>query len=118
MQLNKELNMERNFKLQNNEEIILISRDIKVKANDNEFFLTLFLTTERLVLLKDVSKELDYNAFLRARAASIPSNDEVIFDLPLKEIKDSYFKEDVNYLTLKDNNVLALYCENITKYIK
>ena len=104
----------KNFKLKEKEELVKIIKEIEVEANENKYILTLFLTTKRLVLLKDVNKELEFNAFLASRMVEIPENLEVVFDLDLKEIKDIKYKENANEITFKENdNILKLYCENI-----
>ena len=104
----------KNFKLKEKEELVKIIKEIEVEANENKYILTLFLTTKRLVLLKDVNKELEFNAFLASRMVEIPENLEVVFDLDLKEIKDVKYKENANEITFKENdNILKLYCENI-----
>lgn len=104
----------KNFKLGSNEELVKVLENIEIEANENKYVLTLFLTTKRLVLLKDVNKELEYNDFLASRLVNIPENLEVVFDLDLKEIKDVKYKENANEITFKENdNILKLYCENI-----
>lgn len=104
----------KNFKLKEKEELVKIIKEIEVEANENKYILTVFLTTKRLVLLKDVNKELEFNAFLASRMVEIPENLEVVFDLDLKEIKDIKYKENANEITFKENdNILKLYCENI-----
>ena len=104
----------KNFKLKEKEELVKIIKEIEVEADENKYILTLFLTTKRLVLLKDVNIELEFNAFLASRMVEIPENLEVVFDLDLKEIKDVKYKENANEITFKENdNILKLYCENI-----
>ena len=108
----------KNFKLKSNEELIKIISNIDVKANENKYVLTVFLTNKRLVLLKDVNKELEYNAFLASRLVNIPENLEVVFDLNIKEINTIKYTKGKNIITFKENdNKLILYCENITKLI-
>ena len=108
----------KNFKLKEKEELVKIIKEIEVEANENKYILTLFLTTKRLVLLKDVNKELEFNAFLASRMVEIPENLEVVFDLDLKEIKDVKYKENANEITFKENdNILKLYCENIKEML-
>ncbi len=109
----------KNFKLGSKEEIIKIWKNIEVEANENPYILTLFLTTKRLVLLKDVNKELEFNDFLASRMVAIPENLEVVFDLELEKVKEIKYKQGINKITFKENdNTLKLYCENITKFIK
>ena len=109
----------KNFKLEKNEELIKILKDILVEANENRYELTLFLTTKRLVLLKDVNKELEYNDFLASRLVCIPENLEVIFDMNFNEIKDIKYKNGINNITFKkSDNKLKLHCENLTKLVK
>ena len=80
--------------------------------------MTVFLTNKRLVLLKDVNKELEFNAFLASRLVNIPENLEVVFDLNLEEINTTKYTKGKNTITFKDNdNQLILYGENITKLI-
>lgn len=109
----------RNFKLDNNEDLIKVLKDIEVEANKNRYELTLFLTTKRLVLLKDANKELEYNDFLAARMVAIPENLEVVFEVNFAVIKEIKYKTGMNIITFKNNNnELKLYCEDITKLIK
>ena len=109
----------KNFKLKNGEELIKIVKNIEIEANENKYILTLFLTNERLILLKDVNKDLDYNAFLASRIVEIPENLEVVFDLKLTKIKDIRYKEGINEITFNDNDyTLKIYAENITQHIK
>ena len=117
LKLNKGVSM-KNFKLKENEEILKIAENILVKANENNFTLTMFLTNKRLILFKDINNELEYNAFLKARNVAIPANNEVVFDIDLTEIKEFSYQDDVNYITFKDNNTLKLYCSNFTNYLK
>lgn len=109
----------KNFKLKKGEELKKILKNIEVKANDNKYILTLFLTTERLVLLKDINKDLEYNTFLLTRLVEIPENLEVVFDLELNKIKSVHFNHGINEITFIDNdNILKIYAENISKYLK
>ncbi len=109
----------KNFKLKNGEELIKILKNIEIEANENKYILTLFLTTERLVLLRDVNKDLEYNAFLASRMVEIPENLEVVFDLKLTDIKEIHYKKGINEITFNNNDyTLKIYTENITKYIK
>ena len=117
LKLNKGVSM-KNFKLKENEEIITIEENIPVKANENNFTLTLFLTNKRLILFKDVNNELEYNAFLKARNVAIPANNEIVFDQDLSEIKTYSYEDGANYLTFKDNNTLCLICPDFTNYLK
>lgn len=108
----------KNFKLKDKEELVKIIENIKVQANEKQFILTLFLTTTRLVLLKDVNKELDFNTFLASRLVDIPKDLEVVFDLNLEKINTTKYIKGKNIITFKNNdNQLLLYCENITKLI-
>ncbi len=108
----------KNFKLKSNEELVKVIKDIEIEANENQYILTIFLTTKRLVLLKDVNKELEFNDFLASRMVSIPENLEVVFDLNLEEINTIKYTKGKNIITFKENdNKLILYCENITKLI-
>lgn len=108
----------KNFKLENDEEIVKIYSNIEVEANENKFILTLFLTNKRLILMHDVNKELEFNTFLASRMVDIPEDLEVVFDLNLDEINQAVYSEGKNIITFKENdNKLELYCENITKLI-
>lgn len=108
-----------NFKLKNNENLIKVFKNIPIEANENRYELTLFLTDKRLVLLKDVNKELEYNDFLASRMVSIPENLEVVLDMNFNEIQDIKYKNGTNVITFKENNnMLKIYCENITKLMK
>lgn len=60
------------FKLKSDEELIKIYSNIEVDANKNKFILTLFLTNNRLVLLKNINKELEFNAFLASNFSKYP----------------------------------------------
>ena len=109
----------KNFKLKNGEELIKILKNIEIEANENKYILTLFLTNERLILLKDVNKDLDYNAFLASRIVEIPENLEVVLDMNFNDIQDVKYKNGTNVITFKENNnMLKIYCENITKLMK
>ena len=108
----------KNFKLKESEELVRIIKNVEVEANENKYVLTVFLTTKRLVLLKDVNKELEFNAFLASRMVDIPEDLEVVFDLNLDEVKKVVYSKGQNIITFKENdNKLVLYCENITKLI-
>ncbi len=108
-----------NFKLKSDEELVKIYSNIKVEANENKFILTLFLTNNRLVLLKDVSEELEFNAFLASNLVDIPENLKVVFDINLNEIKEIRYENGINFITFKENNnELKVYCDNLIKLIK
>ena len=108
----------KNFKLKESEELVRIIKNVEVEANENKYVLTVFLTTKRLVLLKDVNKELEFNAFLASRMVDIPEDLEVVFDLNLDEVSRVKYSKRQNIITFKENdNKLVLYCENITKLI-
>ena len=94
----------KNFKLKNDEELIKIISNIEVEANENKYVLTVFLTSKRLVLLKDVNKELEYNAFLASRLVNIPENLEVIFDLNIKEINTIKYTKVQEQIFAKNTN--------------
>lgn len=105
-----------NFKLKKGEELVRIIKNIEVEANENKYILTLFLTTNRLVLLKDVNKELEFNTFLAARIVDIPEDLEVVFTLNLDEVSKAIYSKGKNIITFKENNnKLVLYGEDITK---
>lgn len=109
----------KNFKLEKEEELIKILKNIQVEADENQYELTLFLTSKRIVLLKDCNKELEYNEFLSSRLVSIPENLEVVFDMNFNKIKEAKYLNGVNVLTFKENNhVLKIYCENIIATVK
>lgn len=108
-----------NFKLKSDEELVKIYSNIKVEANENKFILTLFLTNNRLVLLKDVSEELEFNAFLASNLVDIPENLKVVFDINLNEIKEIRYENGINFITFKENNnELKVYCDSLIKLIK
>lgn len=108
-----------NFKLKSDEELVKIYSKIKVEANKNKFILTLFLTNNRLVLLKDVSEELEFNAFLASNLVDIPENLKVVFDINLNEIKEIKYENGINFITFKENNnELKVYCDSLTNLIK
>ena len=108
----------KNFKLKESEELVRVIKNIEVEANENKYVLTLFLTTKRLILLKDVNKELEFNTFLASIMVDIPEDLEVVFDLNLREINKVIYSGK-NIITFKKNdNKLTLYCENITKLMK
>ena len=107
------------FKLKSDEELIKIYSNIEVEANKNKFILTLFLTNNRLVLLKNVNKELEFNAFLASNLVDIPENLKVVFDINLNEIKEIRYENGINFITFKENNnELKVYCDNLIKLIK
>lgn len=107
------------FKLKSDEELIKIYSNIEVEANENKFILTLFLTNNRLVLLKDVSEELEFNAFLASNLVDIPENLKVVFDINLNEIKEIKYENGINFITFKENNnELKVYCDSLINLIK
>ena len=107
------------FKLKSDEELIKIYSNIEVEANKNKFILTLFLTNNRLVLLKDVSEELEFNAFLASNLVDIPENLKVVFDINLNEIKEIKYENGINFITFKENNnELKVYCDSLINLIK
>lgn len=107
------------FKLKSDEELIKIYSNIEVEANKNKFILTLFLTNNRLVLLKNVNKELEFNAFLASNLVNIPENLEVAFAINLDEIEKIKYANGINFITFKENNnELKLYCDNLLKWIE
>lgn len=71
------------FKLKSDEELIKIYSNIEVEANKNKFILTLFLTNNCLVLLKNINKEPEFNAFLASNSVNIPENLKVAFAINL-----------------------------------
>ena len=108
-----------NFKLKSDEELVKIYSNIEVEANENKFILTLFLTNNRLVLLKDVSEELEFNAFLASNLVDIPENLKVVFDINLNEIKEIKYENGINFITFKENNnELKVYCDSLINLIK
>ena len=108
-----------NFKLKSDEELVKIYSNIKVEANENKFILTLFLTNNRLVLLKDVSEELEFNAFLASNLVDIPENLKVVFDINLKDIQEIKYENGINLITFKENNnELKVYCDSLINLIK
>ena len=108
-----------NFDLKSYEELVEIYSNIKVEANENKFILTLFLTNNRLVLLKDVSEELEFNAFLASNLVDIPENLKVVFDINLNEIKEIKYENGINFITFKENNnELKVYCDSLINLIK
>ena len=108
-----------NFKLKSDEELVIIFSNIKVEAIENKFILTLFLTNNRLVLLKDVSEELEFNAFLASNLVDIPENLKVVFDINLNEIKEIKYENGINFITFKENNnELKVYCDSLINLIK
>ena len=107
------------FKLKSDEELIKIYSNIEVEANKNKFILTLFLTNNRLVLLKNINKELEINAFLASNLVNIPENLEVAFAINLDEIEKIKYANGINFITFKENNnELKLYCDNLLKWIE
>ena len=104
--------------LKDNEEILYTAKKIRVKANNNRFFLDLILTNERLILLQDQSKQYDYVNILSSRGLQVPEELEVVFTIFLKDILITY-EDDVNYITFQENNnLLELYTENLNNYLK
>ena len=105
------------FILQENEEILADFSNVYVKANENKFNLSAVLTNSRIVLLKDVSKEILMNVFLRSRLIDIPKDLEVVLIIPFKEIKELKYVDGINKITFKDNNnEIDIKCENFKSY--
>ncbi len=105
------------FKLKDNEEIKLIKENILIKANTNEFILTLFITNYRLILFKDINKDLLYNTFLSSRLVSIPKNNEMVFSSSLKDLKSVRYENSRNILIFKDHKKLTIYGEDLRHYL-
>ena len=91
------------FILKEQEEILAKFNDVTVMSNANNFKLSIVLTNERIILLKDVSKELLMNAFLSSRLIDIPKELEVVLEIPFFEIKELKFLNGTNTITFKDN---------------
>lgn len=102
----------KNLILGENEEIRKVLKGVAIKANDNEFVLTIMVTNERIILLKDINRELVFNEFLNARGVSIPENLEVVFEESLDNILDYKYEDGNNIITFTNsNNKLTFYCK-------
>ena len=95
------------FILKEQEEILAKFNDVSVRANANNFKLSIVLTNERIILLKDVSKELLMNAFLSSR----------LIEIPFFEIKELKFLNGTNKITFKDNNnEIDITCDDFKSF--
>ncbi len=107
-----------NFKLGEKEVVREIIEKVRVKANNRDFWLKLIITNERLILFKDVNKDILYNQFLSGRGVEIPKQEEIVFNCQLTKIKEVKYQEGVNIITFKDNNnKLEIYASNLKKEI-
>lgn len=89
---------------------------VTVMATANNFKLSVVLTNERIVLLKDVSKELLMNAFLSSRTIDIPKELEVVLDILFFEIKELKYQNGTNKITFKDNNKIDITCDDFKNF--
>ena len=71
------------FILKEQEVILAKFNDVSVRANENNFKLSIVLTNERIVLLKEL---------------------EVVLEIPFFEIKELKYLNGTNKITFKDNN--------------
>ena len=104
------------FILKEQEEILAKFNGVTVMSNTNKFKLSIVLTNERIVLLKDVSKEL-MNAFLSSRLIDIPKELEVVLEIPFFEIKELKYLNGTNKITFKDNNnEMDITCDDFKSF--
>lgn len=109
--------MNKEFVLNEGEGILANFTNVYVKANDNEYHLSVFLTNERIVLLKNVSNEILMNQFLQARMISIPEELEVVLVIPFNEIKELKYVNGKNIITFKNNNnEVIIDCDDFLSY--
>lgn len=105
------------FILGEKEEILAEFTEVLVRANENNFKLNVILTNNRIVLLKDVSKELLMNEFLRARLIDVHSNLEIVLNIPFDEIKELKYVDGINKITFKDNNnEIDIKCDDFKSF--
>ena len=105
------------FILKEQEEILAKFNGVTVMSNTNKFKLSIVLTNERIVLLKDVSKEL-MNAFLSSRLIDILKELEVVLEIPFFEIKELKYLNGTNKITFKDNNnEIDITCDDFKSFI-
>ena len=104
------------FILKEQEEILAKFNGVTVMSNTNKFKLSIVLTNERIVLLKDVSKEL-MNAFLSSRLIDILKELEVVLEIPFFEIKELKYLNGTNKITFKDNNnEINITCDDFKSF--
>ena len=104
------------FILKEQEEILAKFNGVTVMPNTNKFKLSIVLTNERIVLLKDVSKEL-MNAFLSSRLIDILKELEVVLEIPFFEIKELKYLNGTNKITFKDNNnEIDITCDDFKSF--
>ena len=105
------------FILKEQEEVLAKFNDVTVMSNANNFKLSIVFTNERIILLKDVSKELLMNAFLSSRLIDIPKELEVVLEIPFFEIKELKFLNGTNKITFKDNNnEMDITCDDFKSF--
>lgn len=105
------------FILKEQEEILAKFNDVSVRANENNFKLSIVLTNEKIVLLKDVSKELLMNALLSSSLMDIPKELEVVLEIPFFEIKELKYLNGTNKITFKDNNnEIDITCDDFKSF--
>ena len=84
------------FILKEQEEILAKFNDVSVRANENNFKLSIVLTNERIVLLKEL---------------------EVVLEIPLFEIKELKYLNGTNKITFKDNNnEIDITCDDFKSF--
>ena len=85
------------FILEENEEILATFNDVLVKANENNFKLSVVLTNTRIVL---------------------KNGEEIKLIIPLSEIKELKYIDGINKITFKDNNNdIDLECDDFKSYL-
>lgn len=105
------------FLLEKNEIIVRDFHNVYVYANDIEYKLDVYLTNKRLVLLKEISNELDYVSVLKGRGHGFPLEYDTVFDVEINEIDTVNYIDQYNHVKLKNSpNVLDIYCGDLTQF--
>ncbi len=107
------------FKLENKEEVLANYQNVLVFANDADYYLDVFITNKRLVLLTDINKYFDYINTFRDKGQAIPAEYEMVLDLKKEKIKSISYIDEYNHITLNDkDDTLDIYTESIEKYFE
>ena len=84
------------FILKEQEEILAKFNDVTVMSNANNFKLSIVLTNERIILLKEL---------------------EVVLEIPFFEIKELKYLNGTNKITFKDNNnEIDITCDDFKSF--
>jgi hypothetical protein len=105
-----------NFQLENNEDVVYVNNNVYVKEIDNDIEVSLVLTNKRLLLFKDVNKELEYKELFRiTKGVSYSPNNELFFEINIDSIIDIQPIDFYDKYIFKDGNYILISSEELFK---